>query len=806
MADILASNDGHHQLRSRLSTPILARPWSKVDNPMYLDLAVACVSCLGDASEVSTQKVSFDKSKSQEEQIKQLEFMLGELRIDMQIFYERNCFPAPSVASVGSMTWIETKDAATQTDTHLGNNSSCCDIDTSDKPKINIPQSNDVPHEHINPQGVEYQAEILHLRQENDKYQRKNNEQKQTIGSLCHAIKQKNQLLAAAKVFIDAKIKNNENADIELNFADNLNHTNLNECQRCTLTSDLLAQTQLDKDKLNLQNNQLKKIVLSYETEIETLDRTLQQSIAKNMQCENSLDQIRNLNLELKSKNEIQTQEAHELQKPVAAIEIQRSNNDESNTQSIGGWIPAKSQIAIENALKSSKNEQIANPAVEDGFSSPVRSIENDASQCEQPQMATWQLRLKSPEIEPGNGEMDTNFREKCDILNEDPSMTSKKGTIPIVNAVKHGSKISIHNHDDDFVSKSICCAKPSAMAKHDQINWKPHLLPNSTKFTTDSKTRKRSITTNVTKKIAERGKTRRVEKKRPDKIIGVTKPKATDEKSRTSTARSLLNEKGNCHLTKQTTQNSVKGSNGRAISTRSHQSDSKINFLENRVISKSKTKRSNKHQKPKANYCCHSRTRDDDNWHKKRSSTRFAKQKENQKHQYANTDLGIKHNRKSINSQLVAIEMKNNRKSTSAAPLTTSQQPKKIDRKTCVPNILMRVVHEHEKKQHSKSLTTNVVDSLSTSTSTSKPRPVDARADRLHYLCQMITERNSIDLLSLDDLKFLNENLDDVTLSEQITVFVSKMDLQERLRQIQQFEKQMQKSKESLGKWCSIS
>lgn len=799
------SNDGQHQLRSRRSTPLSVRPWTKVDNPMYLDLAVACVSCLGDASEVATQKVSFDKSKSHhaEEQIKQLEFMLGELRIDMQILFERNCFPAPSVASVGSMTAIETKDAAAQTDTHLSNNSSGCDNGTSDTVNINIPQSIDVPHEHSHPQGVEYQAEILRLRQENDKWQCENNEQKQTIASLCHEIEQKNQLLNAAKVFIDANIKNNENADAKHNFADNLHHTHLDECQRCAFTSDLLAQTQLDNDKLNLQHNQLKKIVLSYEAEIETLDRRLQQSIAKNLQCEKSLDHIRNLKLALKSKNGNQTQEAHELQKQVAAFEIQRSNNDESDTQSKGSLIPATSQIAIEKALASWKNELIANPAIEDGFPSPVPSIDTDTSQCER-QMVTWQLGLKSSEIEAGNGEIDANFREKCHNSIEDPSMTTEKGTIPHVNTALCGSKNSIHNHVDVFVSKSVCSAKSSTMVKHEQINWKPHLLPNPTKFTTDGNTRKRSISANDTKEIAGGRKTRRVDKDRVAETIGVTK--STNEKSRTSTARRLLTEKGNCHLTKQTTQRSAKGTNGRAVSTRSHQSASKMNFLENRVISKSKTKPSNKQQQsPKTRQCIHSRGRDDDNWHKKRSSTPLAKQKEHQNiatNQYANTDSGIKLNPKSINSQLVATELKNKRKPTSTPP-TTSQQPKKIDRKTCVPNILIRVVHEHEKKQLPKSLTTHAVDSLSTSTD--KPRPADARAERLHHLCQLITARNSIDVLSLDDLKFLNENLDDVTLSEQVTVFVSKIDLQERLRQIEQFEKQIQKSKESLGKWCSI-
>lgn len=788
----VSSRDAHY-LRSRFSTTLSPRQWT-TDKVTYLDLAVSCVSCLGDTSDVSSKKVSFDRSNHEEEQIKRLEFMLGELRIDMQILFERNCFPAPSVVSVGSTTSIKTKDASAQTESNLSNESNC-DTDSSVS-EINILQSADVriQNEKINQQNDEYQKEILHLRQEKDKWQCENNEQKQTIESLCHEIEQKNQLLTTAKVFIDASIKNSEDADIVKNFSDNLNHR---ECEHCSLTSNLLAQTQLEKDKLNLQKNQLEKMLLSYETEIETLDRKLQQSMEKNVHLEKSLDQICCLKSELESKNETLTHRAYELRKKVAAFEIQRSH--QSGTQSKESSKPSKSHISVKKTP--SQNELITKSMTEHGILSPgkqIESLDDDANKRENKQLTEKirQLELKSTDMTLANAEINQNFKESYDTLSEDLSVTTQKGAMLMANDVLQGSTISTYSHDEIPLSESELImksrTKPLAMIEHKQIDRKSH----SSKFMTDDSMRKRTI--NIDKKRVADKTPAKIDKTRVDKTITVPKSKLIVEKSRNN----LLNEKRKCNLTKQTNQNTM-GTKGRAESIGSL-SVTNMTFSENKVIKKSKTKPSNKYQ-PEAKHRPNFRKRS------------FIEQKENQNmvtNQYANTDSGKKLSPKSINPQDAAQMKYNNMKTKSKSlPLTTRQSIEKLHQKSAsVPNILIRVVHEDEKKQLSESFTTNVVDSLSmgasTSTIISSPTTTtittdDPRADRLHYLCQLINERNSIDMLSFDDLNFLNENLNDVVLSEQL--IVSKIDLQERLRQIENFETQLNKSTES-KKWCSIT
>lgn len=796
----VSSRDAHY-LRSRFSTTISPRQWT-TDKGTYLDLAVACVSCLDDTSNVSTKNVTFDRSNHDEEQIRKLEFILGELRIDMQILFERNCFPVPSVVSVGSSTSIKTKDASAQTDSNLSNDLSC---DTgSSESEINILQQAIVriQNEEINQQNDEYQKEILHLRQENDKWQCENNEQKQTIESLCHEIEQKNQLLTTSKVFIDANIKNNEDADVVENFSDNSSHT---ECENCSLTFNLLAQTQLEKDKLNLQKSQLEKMLLSYETEIETLDRKVQQCMEKNVHLETSLDQIQCLKSDLESKNKTLTHRAYELRKKVAAFEIQR-------LQSKGSSKPSKSQITVKETP--SQNELITKSMTEQGISSPekpIESLDDDTSKRENKQVTEKirQLGLESTEMTPTNVKIDQNFKESNDISNEDLSVTTQKGTMPMANDVLHGSKLSTYSHDEIPLSKGELImkskTKPLAMIEHKQIDRKPH----SSNFMTDDNMRKKP-TINIDKKRVAHKTPSKIDNTRVDKTIIVPKPKLNVEKSRNVVTRNLLNEKEKCNLTKQTNQNTM-GTKGRAESTRSL-NVTKMTISENKAINKSKTKPSNKYQ-PEAQHRPNSQ---------KRSSI---EQKENQNmvtNQYANTDLDAKLSPKSINPQDAAQIKYNNIKTKSKSlPLTTRQSTKKLHQKCAsVPNILIRVVHEDEKKQLLESLTTNVVDSLSTmastststgaSTSTSISSPPttttitidEARVDRLHYLCELITERNSIDMLTFDDLNFLNENLNDVVLSKHL--IVSKIDLQERLHQIENFETQMNESTES-KKGCNI-
>lgn len=765
----ILSRDVHH-LRSRFSTTTAQhkRPWNSVDN--HLDLAVACVSCLGDTSEVSTQKVSFDKSKHEEEQIKRLEFMLGELRIDMQILYERNCFPAPSVVSIGSMTLVETKDVAAQTDSNLSKESSC-DIGSSATAETDIPEREVMQNETIAQHDNEYQIEILRLRQENDKWQRENDEQKQTIEILCHEIEQKNQLLTAAKVSIDANIKNNENANVDENFSDNLSHT---ECQRCTLASNLLVQTQLEKDKVNLEKIQLKRAVLSYETEIETLDKKLQQ------------------NIELELKYERLTQEAHELQEQVATFEIQRSkqSHQKEGSQTKSGLVASKSQVAVKKTALS-QNKPITKSTVERSISSPANKIETlgrNASKSKNKRATV----TTSTEMKP-------NFKGN----RQDLSLTSKKRTIPNANSVLRGSKISIKGQEDarviaasqtELVTKSK--TKHSSMVVQRQIQRKPPSLLRSS-IDASEKLRNHSIIFDKRKNVDYKNSKR--DKSLVNKTIIVPRPKPVVEKLQSVTAtRGLLNQNRKSHLTKQTSCRTT-GTHGRAVSTRS-QSVTKT-FSKKKVIRSTSETMSPTKQHP--NTCRRAFSLEAANKRSKKRSSVQQKKNRNSvaSNQYANINLSAKPNPRSTNLQ-VANQSKKNIKPKSI-PLTT-QPSDQVDQKTSVPNMLIRIVHENEKKQQRvESLTAHsIIDSFGTSTSiNSKATTAHACTNRLLHLCQMITEHGSIDVLPLDDLIFLNENLDDIILKE----FASKIDLQERLRQIEEFEKHMQKSKETLGYRCKI-
>lgn len=254
----------------------------KPNKSMCLDLIVQCLSGLDNVK--ATEYVSFAEARH-EVQIKQLEFILGESKINMQILFERSCY-VPKFVSVGSMTSQQTKEASNQTE----------DI---------IFHSN--PHKFqdatIIQQNEQYRAEILRFRHENDELKGRNDEQNQTIRNMLHEIELKNELLVAAKAFIDDGIMSNEDADSSKHFAHD-SHSTV-DCQKCLITSKILAQTQLEKENLNSKNHQLTRIILSCEREVQTLDRKLQKCTEKQAHIQNEkrrpLDVIRHLQSRLET-------------------------------------------------------------------------------------------------------------------------------------------------------------------------------------------------------------------------------------------------------------------------------------------------------------------------------------------------------------------------------------------------------------------------------------------------------------------------------------------------------------------------
>lgn len=95
------------------------------------------------------------------------------------------------------------------------------------------------------------------------------------------------------------------------------NATEQTEFQRYTQKSILLAQTQLENDKLSERNNQLENIVLTYEEKIQKFYEKLQENIEKNTHFVQLFKIIHNDLSELKQKNEQLTKEVDQLKKQV---------------------------------------------------------------------------------------------------------------------------------------------------------------------------------------------------------------------------------------------------------------------------------------------------------------------------------------------------------------------------------------------------------------------------------------------------------------------------------------------------------
>lgn len=790
-------NDGRGQIFKPSKTS-----WNIVDKSMYLDMAVACVSCLGDATE-TTQNISFKRYNHDEEQIKQLEFMLGELKIDMQILFERKCFTSNETTSTGSMTFIETKEAIVQTDNELKRNSSC-DIDHAN---VNIPnkltQSN---HSENAIHEEKYQTEILRLRQENDKWERTSSDQKQTIESLCCEIEQKNQLLTSAKVFIDEKIKNTEkhpnNADAivkEENFQDKLIPA---ECQQCTHTTDLLAEIQVEKDILNLQKNQLEKIVLSYEAEIQTLDRNLQKNIEKNVHFEQSLDFIRKVQSEMKLKNEQLTQEADQLRKQVALLDKQNKcvnqTKDNLMSQNVDKMPISQNSFdakttTVENIILSTDNENKSIDEMTTQNVSPVVSTHDNVMSSE----ITHHVESTDIILD----EIHVKTKHEFNAKSSEPSISREK-SIENVNSPEHCLDAHVTSPLKSEIQFNIVKQKtmPTAIKDLKQIDRKIRSESPNVK--------KRSITAD--KKGQDDMKKIKLDKEKSSKTIISTKSKPRSvpvppiERSKCNLAKQINTlptkgkailsgsqfasksrsisvppmEKAICHLAKPT---NTQPTSARAMSTGSYAR--KNSYSENQSISSLKTMP----YQPQTRVDTLVTTGYNKLVNKRPLS---AQRKENQR---AETNVK-KQTMKPTNSQDVAPLKKKIK--TKSIQLTTNHD-QKVDKITSNGKFLIRVVRDvdNDNSSHKKSLT---IANKSCKTT------INAREERLHKLCELITVQDSIDTLSLDDLNFLNENLNDKTMSDKVSAFAPKINLKAK-QHLEYFENQVQKSKETLDKGCNI-
>lgn len=332
---------------SQHSTSAL-RPWHFVDNLNNFELAIACNSTLEDVGKLS-RKISFSPLNNDDEQIKQLEFMLGELKIDMEIMFKRICSTS-NYDSVGSMASIENTESTTQTDDSIGNKN--CQFNSNGDAAS---RSNEFIYEtEVLKQQIDeiqrifqqYENELLHLTQENNKWQRKNSNHGQMIASLSDEIKQKNQLVTTAKEFIEQHIKNIaaiSRKNIEANNTTLENGVGHVECQQCHFTSNLLSKTQLEKDKLNMEKSQLEQIILvQYNTEIQALNSNLRQHIAKTDQDEKKLDIIWSLQSQLSAENDMLKKDVDNIKSKLVvlesdnhnlAVELEKKYNESASTK-----------------------------------------------------------------------------------------------------------------------------------------------------------------------------------------------------------------------------------------------------------------------------------------------------------------------------------------------------------------------------------------------------------------------------------------------------------------------------------------
>lgn len=893
---------------------ISENPWDTV-NRSTAYLTVACVPELSNEAEVNaeeTQKiVYFNKLDNGGRQIKRLDFLVGDLRIDMQILFERKCH-MPST-SAGALTLSETKVNETQTKDNLNDDTKRITLDDMMHANVDNSELNNSPDNVAIQRDEQCQEAILLLQRDNDELTRRYNDQNQAIERLFHAIKRKNQQLTASN---DDEMNNTQNADSRRHFTDNLSRF---ECQQCVQCSNLLAQSQHDNDTLKLQ---LKRIAVSHETQIRTIQRKLKQSIERNAHFVESLDIIRNLQSKLESENDKLKQEADEWRKHVAALNNQ---NEKHASQVNVGQTKTKSMSldskrAVEMPLSSNAfmtKSTIQSDAL--SLEKQIKSLDDEPTQndCESgtkqstSQLGSSEMSRRENHVEQmrrmfeaqsGKVKRDVSLAKRCfesirnanSVLSENQAsffhQTTSKSVALSQIAHKQTDRIA-HLIESELTENVWECngEKLSKLSRHllskpnkqvleeehppegDAIEWqcdgqggilKKGNIPIAKKINQNVDSilgnNQTSIdencigkTTPVNNDLIVKSKPKalpKIERKQIDrtqcdgkthyqnrratsvsrsmpisdteamhgnenmtlnksKTNSSSKPKSPNQKLRDSGARCVQLEKGKCHHTKQTNPHTVRSSGRDKLS--GCECCRKAIGSQNTAITCAKTNSLSKYsaQMPvntSVDVNVDKSVVTDDNKRKSlRSDQRKEKSTKSAK-QTANINLNAKYNRKSTKSR------GGWQSANSPQPKSTLQRYK-LDPKTWIPDILVRIIHDDNEQIHRKSLTnvtaiSSTIRNTSASTSSSASLYTnlcilsnEARADKLTHLCQQFAEHNTIDVLTSEEMQFLDEYSTEAEKFEKIAPLLTQVDLK-RLRQINKLLTQVHVSKESLS------
>lgn len=862
-------------------------PWDKV-NRSAAYLTVACIPEPGNEVEETQRIVYFSKPNDGEKQIKRLDFLVGDLRIDMQILFERNCH-TPST-SFSALTLPETKVDVTQTEVKLNIDTQRITQDDMVHANVNNSQLNRSSDNIAIQRDEQCRQKIIRLKQDNDELARRYSDQNQAIERLFCAIKQKNQQLSTT---IDDEMNNTQNSDSRRHFTNNSSRF---ECQQCAQCFNLLAQAQQDNDTLKMQ---LKKIALSHETELQIFQRKLEESVKKNAHFVETLDIIRNLQSKLESENDKLKQEADVWRKQVATLSNQ-NKYDANGGQTTVNVMSLDSECAVKMPLSPRV------PMTKSTIESDVLSLENQIKSCDSEltqnicDNATEQSTSQLGSSEMGRGknhveQMKRIFESHTGKVEGDVSLANKQ---PIRNAnlVLNENQASISNSESqveheqtDSITHAIECEltenvcessgeKISELSQHsppnkpvekDEIGGDTQVgfldksnIPIAKKINQNVDSVSVSNKTSINEKCVDecspldnepivKAKIKpspKIERRQIDrsqcerkaqyqnkrtmsvgksmpisntealhgeenmklnkgKTSSLPKLKPADEKLRDNSPCAPL-EKGKCHHTKQTKQQTLRSSGRDKLS--GCQCCRKPIGPQNTAITGTKTNLMSKHttQVP-VNTSVDvnvdkSVVTNDNKWKSLRSAQ--CKEKSNKSiQQAANINLNAKYNRKSTKLR-GAWQSANNPK-----PKSTVQR-NKCEPKTWIPDILVRIIHEDDDRIHWKSLkksssltnATDISPSTSATTSTSLYTNLcilsnEARAEKLARICQRFAEHKTIDVLTSEEMQFLDEHSTETEKLEKITPLLTQVDL-ERLQQIKELLPQVHVSSESLS------
>lgn len=208
--------------------------------PKCSDLVADCILRLNGLHKI-IQHISFDKSNENIAKIQRLKFELDELHSGIQTLFEQLCFMLNHISNGTATATVETKETESQTD----------EFDV---------QADELQNTEPFPNIEKYGMVILRSSQEKTKLLCGDNEKEQIVRLLCH----ENEMTTTINVPIDNAIKNDTSNFASVYFLQQFN-----------------GMAQLRRGKTHFQLNKLNHIAVSYEMEIQKLDRKLQKSIEK---------------------------------------------------------------------------------------------------------------------------------------------------------------------------------------------------------------------------------------------------------------------------------------------------------------------------------------------------------------------------------------------------------------------------------------------------------------------------------------------------------------------------------------------